>query len=161
MSNFPQGTVGRIIEIAIGEIGTVEQPDNLVKYNNMNGQPWCGWFINWCAKQAGVNIPSVVSTILGEQAFKNMNKLFTTPQVGDLAFFNFSGGKTPEHIGLVVKLDAVHGHYTIDGNTSSNGSQANGGEVMLKQRPNKFIVSYGRPTYVPATGALPSIPPKK
>ena len=147
MSNFPQGTVGRIIEIAIGEIGTVEEPENLVKYNNMNGQPWCGWFLNWCAKQAGVKVPNVVSTILGEASFRKANALFHEAQVGDFAFFNFSGGKSPEHVGLVVKLDPIKGHYTIDGNTSDNKSQANGGEVMLKQRPNKFIVSYGRPTY--------------
>lgn len=161
MSNFRQGTVGRMIEVAIGEIGTVEEPDNLVKYNNMNGQPWCGWFCMWVAKTAGVKLPNVVSTILGEAAFRKSNALFTEAKVGDLAFFNFSGGKSPEHVGLVVKLDPIKGHFTIDGNTSGSGSQANGGEVMLKQRPNKFIVSYGRPTYLPTTGALPSIPPKK
>ena len=147
-----------MIEVAIGEIGVVEVPDNKVKYNNNNGQPWCGWFLDWCAKQAGVKAPTVVSTVLGRVKFIQEKKYFLKAQVGDYAFFNFSGGLQPEHVGLVVKIDEINGHYTIDGNTSSNKSQANGGEVMLKRRPNKFIVGYGRPSYLSAEGALPVIP---
>ena len=157
--SYPSGTLARLIEVAVGEIGYIETPDNITKYGaftHHNGQPWCGSFLNWCAVQAGVKIPNVVSTIDGQQYFKAVNKLFTTPKVGDLVFYNFTKGKTPEHIGLVVEVDkgAIK---SIEGNTSGTSSQANGGEVMLKSRSLAFALSFGRPTYIPYLGALPPL----
>ena len=95
-------------------------------------------------------------TIDGQQYFKAANQLFTTPKVGDLVFYNFTKGKQPEHIGLVVEVDkgAIK---SIEGNTSGTSSQANGGEVMLKSRPLSFALSFGRPTYIPYLGALPPL----
>jgi len=157
-TNYPDGTLARIIEIAVGEIGYIETPDNITKYGaftHHNGQPWCGSFINWVCAQGQVKIPNVVSTIDGQHYFKAANQLFTTPKIGDLAFYNFTNGKTPEHIGLVVGL--TNGIQSIEGNTSGTSSQANGGEVMLKSRLTKYAISFGRPTYIPYLGALPPL----
>ena len=76
MSQYAQGTLARLIEVAVGEIGYIETPDNITKYGaftHHNGAPWCGSFLNWCAVQAGVKIPNVVSTIDGQQYFKAVN----------------------------------------------------------------------------------------
>ena len=32
MSNFPTGTAARVVEIALAEVGTIEEGDNLTKY---------------------------------------------------------------------------------------------------------------------------------
>ena len=56
MAEYPIGSAARMVAIAKEEIGVVEIPDNKVKYNNMNGLAWCGYFIDWCAKKAGVKI---------------------------------------------------------------------------------------------------------
>ena len=149
-----EGTAARMIEVAMAEVGYVETPDNITKYGkamNADGKPWCGSFINWCAKQARVEIPSVVATIVGAKAFKAKGQWFVTPKVGDLAFFDFiDDNKTViQHIGLVVKA-GEHTILTIEGNTSGTGSQANGGEVMMKTRklgPHSYAVGFGRPQY--------------
>jgi hypothetical protein len=143
-----------MIEVAMAEVGYVETPDNITKYGkamNADGLPWCGSFINWCAKQARVDIPNVVSTIAGAKAFKAKGQWFVTPKVGDLAFFDFieDDKSVIQHIGLVAKVGETS-ILTIEGNTSGTGSQANGGEVMMKTRklgPHSFVVGYGRPSY--------------
>ena len=92
----------------MAEVGYVEGPkDNETKYGEAmkaNYWPWCGSYIAWCAKKAGVDIPNVISTIAGAQAFKAKGQWYVTPKVGDLAFFDFvKDDKTViQHIGLVV-----------------------------------------------------------
>jgi len=150
-----EGTAARMIEVAMAEVGYVEGPkDNETKYGKAmkaNYWPWCGSFINWCAKQARVEIPSVVATIAGAKAFKAKGQWFVNPKVGDLVFFDFiEDDKTMiQHIGLVAKA-GEHTILTIEGNTSGTGSQANGGQVMMKTRklgPHSFVVGFGRPSY--------------
>ena len=47
---------------------------------------------------------------------------------------------------------------TIEGNTSGNGDQRNGGMVMVKRRIiGKEVVGFGRPKYVPYKGEFPAI----
>ena len=153
----PEGTAARMIEVALAEVGYIEGPkDNETKYGEAmkaNYWPWCGSFINWCAKQAKVEIPSVVATIAGANAFKAKGQWFITPKVGDLAFFDFvKDDKTViQHIGLVIKA-GEHSILTAEGNSNNDAkkSQSNGGEVCLKTRkigPNSFAVGFGRPQY--------------
>ena len=148
-------TPERMVEIATGEISYVEGPkDNETKYGAFtkhNFQPWCGSFLMWCAKKAGVTIPNVVSVIDGMEAFKQMDRLRDKPRVGDLAFFNFTKGPIPQHVGLVVEVNQAGVITCIEGNTSSK-NQANGGQVEKKPRPTIFVIAYGRPKYTkPAT----------
>ena len=96
MKNSPSyllNTPAAMVAVATAEIGYVEGPkDNETKYGAFtkhNFQPWCGSFLMWCAKKAGVTIPNVVSVIEGEAKFKELGQSHSTPRVGDLAFFNF------------------------------------------------------------------------
>jgi hypothetical protein len=164
MSNFPQGTSARLIEVAAAEIGTIEEGDNLTKYGKFtkaDGLPWCGSFVNWCAAQAGVKIHSVVSTAIGAHKFKEIQRWSNIPQLGYLAFMDFphDGIDRISHIGIVV--DFKHGEDTvtlIEGNTSGTGDQRNGGMVMVKQRSLKRdIVGFGIPKFVPYKGEFPTV----
>jgi hypothetical protein len=148
-------TPERMVEVALAEVGYVEGPkDNETKYGAFtkhNFQPWCGSFLMWCAKKSGVTIPNVVSVIDGMEAFRQMDRLRDKPRVGDLAFFNFSRGSIPQHVGLVVEVNSTSAITCIEGNTSSK-NQANGGQVEKKPRPPVFVIAYGRPKYIkPAT----------
>jgi hypothetical protein len=59
----------KFIATAVGEIGYIEGPaDNETKYQKAN-QPWCGAFVNWCAKQVGLKIPDCTYTPAGAKAF--------------------------------------------------------------------------------------------
>ena len=165
----PTGTAELLIEIATAEVGYIEEavPENKTKYQKAN-QPWCGAFVNWCGKKAGVEIPNTVYTPAGADAFKKMKRWeegeSAQPQAGDIAYFDFpsDGVDRISHVGIVVK-DNLDGTVTcIEGNTSSDkkGDQRNGGEVCLKIRAykkknrNKFkpnlpvaIVGFGRPKF--------------
>lgn len=164
MSNtiYPNGTAAHAIDIAKGEIGYVEVPDNLTKYGEFtkaNGLPWCGSFCNWVLAQAGVKAPSVVGTAAGAHKFKEIGRWHETPQPGDLAFMDFphDGVDRISHVGIVV---AVSGNTitTIEGNTSGTGDQRNGGMVMAKVRTiGKEVVGFGRPKYVPYKGEMPAL----
>ncbi len=162
---YPQGTNARLIEVAATEVGTIEEGDNLTKYGRFtkaDGLPWCGSFVNWCADQAGVDVPNVVSTRAGADAFKKMRKWHTEPKIGDFVFFDFiiDDKTTINHIGLVIRVSEKQ-IVTIEGNTSGGGDQRNGGEVMVKSRnlgARSFVVGYGRPTYGAFSGDLPDRP---
>lgn len=160
MAEYPVGTSARMVEIAKGEIGVVEIPENKVKYNNFNGLAWCGYFIDWCAKQAGVKkLPSQISTIQGANKMKEFGCWVDgAPNVGDLVYMGWGAKNHIEHIGLVVKVLDKKQVLTIEGNTSGTGSQANGGMVMVKVRNiGKEIIGFARPKYLAYSGEYPSI----
>ncbi len=158
----------KFLEVAKAEVGYIEGPkDNQTKYQRAN-QPWCGAFVNWVAKQAGVKIPNCVYTPSGATAFMD-KKAWTIaeqadPKPGDIVFFDFVVDELDRigHVGIVIKNNGNGTVTTIEGNTSSNkkGSQANGGEVCLKIRAYKkknsgklkpslpvFVVGFGRPKF--------------
>lgn len=159
MAEYPIGSAARMIAIAIEEIGVVEVPDNKVKYNGENGLPWCGYFIDWCAKKAGVKkLPSQISTIQGANKMKEFGCwVGEAPQVGDLVYMGWGAKTHIEHIGLVVELIDKKTVLTIEGNTSDK-SQANGGMVMVKERTiGKEIIGFARPKYLAYSGELPQV----
>lgn len=164
MSIYPDGTNARLIEVAVVEIGTIEEGNNLTKYGKFtgfDGQPWCGSFVNWCANQAGVKMHSVVGTAVGAHKFKETNRWSNLPSLGALAFMDFphDGIDRISHVGIVV--DFEHGSdivTCIEGNTSGTGDQRNGGMVMVKQRSLKRdIVGFGVPKFVPYKGEFPKV----
>ena len=163
---YPQGTAAAVIEVALAEVGTVEKGDNLTKYGKFtkaDGLPWCGSFVNWCANEAGVKIPSMVSTAAGANKIKDLGRWKELPTLGDLCFMDFphDGVDRVSHIGIVAKIGAKS-VLCIEGNTSGNGDQRNGGMVMIKERfLGKEIVGFGRPKYVEHAGDFPlvTLPP--
>jgi uncharacterized protein (TIGR02594 family) len=119
---FPQGTLPRLIQVALAEVGTAETGNNETKYGKFmkaDKLPWCGSFLNWCAHQAGVKVPNVVSTRAGAEAFQKSKQWHTTPKIGDFVFFDFiiDDKITINHIGLVIRASEKQ-IVTIEGNTS-------------------------------------------
>ena len=105
-----------IIQVALTQNGYHEGSNNYSKYGEYFGWPntaWCGWFVSWCAAQAGVP-----TSVLRRQGFADAGSFglstFTAkerlPQSGDL-YFKYG------HVGFVY---SVNGNYftTIEGNSS-------------------------------------------
>ena len=158
----------KFLEVAAGEVGYIEGPaDNETKYQKAN-QPWCGAFVNWVAKQAGVKIPDCIYTPTGAKAFataKRWQDVATAePMPGDLVFFDFpnDGVDRISHIGIVEQVKGNGTVVCIEGNTASDnkGDQRNGGQVARKVRAYKVknrgkvlpslpvaIVGFGRPKF--------------
>jgi len=162
MATFPDQTAARVIEIALGEVGVVEEPVNRTKYGRFtmaDGLPWCGSFIMWVFNKANLKVPHCVSTPVGAQKFKDQNRWSETPERGYIAFMDFphDGVDRISHVGVVidVKKDSV---ITVEGNTSGTGDQRNGGMVMIKERSTgkgSPIVGYGIPRFAAYSGEFP------
>lgn len=124
-----------IIQVALSQVGTVENGPNCVRYNlemwGKNGMPWCATFVSWCARQAGISQAylSYTASASGMAAWFMKNGKFRksaaqslqsyTPQAGDTIYFshNFSSGHI-SHVGLVAGHDSEY-IYTIEGNYSN------------------------------------------
>ena len=162
---YPEGTAARIIEVALAEVGTIETGENLTKYGKFtkaDGLPWCGSFCNWVFHTAGVKIPSMVSTAAGAHKMKERGRwIDDSPQLGDQCFMDFphDGIDRISHIGIVVKVGKTS-VLCIEGNTSGDGDQRNGGMVMVKRRYiGKEIVGFARPKLVAYAGEYPVVEP--
>jgi hypothetical protein len=160
--------LSKFLDVAQSELGYIEGPaDNETKYQKPK-QAWCGAFVNWCAKQAGIKIPNCTYTPAGATAFMDKNAWELAqeadPQPGDIVFFDFPGDALDRisHVGIVITNNGNGTVTTIEGNTSPDkkGDQRNGGEVCKKIRAYKkknrgkvqpslpvFIVGFGRPKF--------------
>lgn len=158
MSEYPLGTAARMIRVARDEIGVAEIGDNIVKYNNENGLPWCGYFIDWILPRAGVKgTPSQISTSLGAHRMKEIGRWVEgKPQPGDLIYLGWGAKGEIQHIGIVCEVTDKY-VVTIEGNTSDT-NQANGGAVMVKVRQfDQHVIGFSRPKYVPFKGEYPKV----
>ena len=152
-------TAEKILEIARSQLGIKENPpnSNQVKFNTAyygqevsgSAYPWCCAFVWWVFREAGASglfyggkKTASCSTLLGFHKAQAVRENYLP---GDIIFFNFDGKKNTQHVGICEGWD---GRYitTIDGNTAPT-NEANGGAVMRRRRPKKYIVGAYRPTY--------------
>lgn len=158
------GKIKKMIEYAYGEIGYTEgkmdgaagKDTKFGKAFGMNGHHWCGLFVAWCAKQAGIKldtkgtgfgIPYVIACSTGKTQFSSRGCYTSnsvSPSPGDVAFMNWDGGTSAQHVEIVIQ-DLGNGRIKcIGGNTS--GGKANGykAKVAINDRPKKYIIGYGK-----------------
>ena len=155
-------SVKRVIEIARGELGVTESPagSNRVKYWELfgpgwQGQPWCVAFLAWVFDKAGERMAffggrktASCTILLRWYREQGLTVPAAQAQPGDIVLLNFSDGISPDHCGLVVERNGST-VKTVEGNTSSAGSQDNGGMVCEKTRYPYQIVGVCRPQYKP------------
>ena len=108
--------------------------------------PWCACFLSWAADQKKASIngapPRFADVDRGMASFKESGKWrapndeVNMPIPGDYVFFDWDGGKDPDHVGAVL---CVEGNflYTIEGNS--------GGRVAVQRYSlgDPRIVGYG------------------
>lgn len=138
-----------------------EAPNNdtiFGKWYGRNNVPWCAIFVSYVFNKTGAgklvaaSDPKGFASCTSGLLWFAKHKRIVKPRVakaGDLVFLNFSGGKTPEHIGIVISNDVKNKVlHTVEGNTvNPNGSniQANGDGVYYKVRPYKYVVAVANP----------------
>lgn len=161
-------SLSKVIEVARADLGYTEDPpgSNRTKYWQdydpaYQGQPWCVAFLWWCFREAGES-----AAFFGGAKTASCGKLLrffkenyqNVPvreiAVGDLGFFNFSGGVAPEHCGLITHVERNGGSIlyvkSIEGNTyaeGGSGDDSNGGCVAERTRYPRNIVGAARPKY--------------
>lgn len=145
--------VERLLDIARLELGVQENPPNSnnVKYNTWfygrpvsgSAYPWCMAFVQWVFDQAGMRLPYITASCSGLLNWYRANRperVFSSPQAGDIVIYNFG------HTGIVESVGS--GTITaIEGNTSPStaGSQSNDGMVCRKTRSTSLVTAYIRP----------------
>lgn len=108
--------------------------------------PWCACFLSWAADQKKASIngapPRFADVDRGMASFKESGKWrapndeVNMPIPGDYVFFDWDGGKDPDHVGAVLCVKDGF-LYTIEGNSS--------GRVALNCYPKNDprIMGYG------------------
>ena len=117
---------------------------NMAGLMGCQGQPWCCTFQFWLELQEfGLNTAlshwnMTKKNYVGYNcfatynAFKKAGKIGMTPKLGAPVIFDFS------HAGRVIDIYSKNGQKwwdCLEGNTSSNLSDRNGGQVKIKTRP--------------------------
>lgn len=154
MSNSQVDTV---LAEAAAWIGTKEFPsgsNNVVFNTDYYGRPVSGAAYPWCCAYVWdvFNRVGLSSLFYGgkktaycptvESYYRSIGRWFSYPQRGDLALFNWSGGKVAQHIGFVeeVREGTI---ITVEGNTSVT-SDDNGGSVMRRERKISQCTGFAR-----------------
>lgn len=146
-----------VLQIATGEIGTVESPINLNMYGKwygMDGVQWCAIFVSYCFYKAGLPLPATEAKGFaycpsGVEWFRSKGQFFDEPKVGDVVFFDWHKDTDESdawHVGIVESVNANGSITSIEGNTDNQGG-GNGGEVMSRQRFPGVWYGFGRPAY--------------
>lgn len=150
-------TANEMIAFARSFINTKEYPtnSNRTKFGEaygVNGVPWCCIFQWYLFKKKGMydqfydGKKTASCTTLMNWA-KSKHKFYTNKyKPGDLVFYNFDKVSDADHIGIITRVSGDY-IYAVEGNTSKNGSQDNGGAVLEKQRHKSLILGVYRPTY--------------
>lgn len=147
------GTAKQVLTIARTDLGYKESPagSNRTKYGKwfgLNGQPWCMIFVQWCYYKAGVKLPNQTTASCGAmmRAAQAAGCWVTSKyEPGYLVIYDFPDGGATDHCGIIERVTSS-GIVAIEGNTSV-GSNSNGGEVMRRTRPYKYIKGAVRPVF--------------
>jgi hypothetical protein len=118
---------------------------------------WCAEFVSWCLAQA--NVPSLGRFAHGEDYcpawvsnFKDACRFkLSSPQPGDVVFYNWNLDGVADHVGLVESVGADGSITTIEGNTDDPtlARYACGNCCRRKHRTTTYVLGYGQPAYTP------------
>lgn len=145
----------KLVTLARSQVGYHEGANNQNKYAddpritslygwNVQNQPWCCTFVNWCFLNAfgtiGGRMTYGGSAACAAQAnlYKNNGAFTQSPAVGDQIFFYSGGGIN--HTGIVVEVNGLV-IRTVEGNYSDKVS------LCTYTKGNSVIAGYGRPKW--------------
>lgn len=148
-----------LVAVALTQVGYAEGSNNANKYAESYGnanQPWCGFFISWCARQAGIPTAVIPDTGLSS-VFKGIGTFHArssgyTPQLGDILMYDYDGDGSPEHVSIVEKFTASTNSVTvIDGNWSDKVSH------HTASMTDSNVLGFTTPTYTTKITELTAI----
>lgn len=167
------GTAEAFIAVAqyFADLKYTEQPKNsnnsvFGAWYGMNGAAWCAMFVSYCLNKSGNG-----ATINGAQSkkgyalcskgiawFQKKKAWYPVAKAkrGDVAFFDWDHNHSPDHTGLILKVDLKGKRVlTIEGNTG-HSNLSNGGAVMRQWRSMSAIIGVGRPAFESVAVVAPS-----
>ena len=161
-------SANKVLSIAAGEVGYSrwDDPQAGTKYGRAfaekvgnsyygnSGVPYCCMFVWWVLDQAGMTVPGMptASCTALRNACANAGMIVPkmSAQPGDIVIFDWPGSRdgANDHVGF-VELNRSTYIQTIEGNTSSgaSGAQGNGGVVARRTRDWSVVQDVIRPVY--------------
>lgn len=147
----------RVVGIALAQVGVREddapnsgEPSR--RYMGGRCEPWCGWFVAFCFREAGRPLPgdavpdgrasALASVAHMEWVFRQHGWLVRQPMPGDVVFFRGRGASDRgpgRHVGLVVET-AYHYVRSCEGNTGDCVRTVQYRRSTLEQ----IVTSFGR-----------------
>ncbi|MEN9797846.1 MAG: hypothetical protein RL653_1542 [Pseudomonadota bacterium] len=121
----------RILEVAEGELGTVEATNNndgaVGKYPAFFGrgrEAYCADFVSWVMHKSGGSLndpycPSLRNKLIASGNWKGKSN----PQPGDIVLFDWDRDGVADHVGLVKSVNANGTLTTLEGNTEGPGGR--------------------------------------
>lgn len=115
--------------------------------------PWDGAFVDVVGREAGVYLPSCVSTSAALSEFILDDRVRSRPRVGDLVFFAVSSEAFGQpRLGIVVSVEGWErsGRFiTIEGNSSSGLPRSNDLPTGVFRRThfNTEVLAFARPRF--------------
>ncbi len=160
----------KVIETALKEVGTTENPpnSNKTKYGawyGINGVAWCAEFVSWVFNEAGIPLGKVDDEKgyrycpSAYNFWKAHDQITLNPEPGDIVLFDWTGDGKADHTGIFYKDNGDKKTFTaIEGNTAI-GNDSNGGTVMIrKNRQYAAVKAFVHPAiYDKETLLLPPI----
>lgn len=163
-------TAAQLVNTAMGYVGTIEVPpgsNNTIfgASYGWNGVAWCDIFQCEMARKASGGYTLVggkfAYTVAHANRFVALGRWGTTPRLGALIFFDWSGSRSIpniDHVGLVRGPVTSTGLIpTIEGNTRANGEQKYDG-VYKVLRSRRFVVGFGYPAFSTSTAPASTQP---
>lgn len=159
-----QEAKNKIVSWAKAQIGYKEGENNWNKYAqgkesaygwNVQNQPWCDVFVDagfiecfGLDAARKMTYQPVFSALCSASAqnYKNNNAWYSSPEVGDQAFFYYEGGIN--HTGIVVQVTGGL-VYTVEGNSSDMV------RMGVYATDHSAIAGYGRPNWRIFAGDAP------
>lgn len=141
------GGSDEIVSVALSQVGNVGGRPYWSWYGFDSHVNWCACFVSWCANKCGYiesgAVPKFASCTAGSNWFKARDlwkPRGSTPNPGELIFFDWDADSLPDHVGIVKRVE--NGTvYTVEGNSSDR----------CRQRSYSLgysgIFGYGTPNY--------------
>lgn len=145
--NLLAGGSGEIVSVALSQVGNVGGRPYWSWYGFSSHVNWCACFVSWCANECGYieagAVPRFASCTAGSNWFKARDlwkPRGSTPNPGELIFFDWDADGLPDHVGIVERVE--NGTvYTVEGNSNDR----------CRQRSYSLgysgIFGYGTPNY--------------
>jgi len=154
----PSAVIEAFIAAALAHVGYTAEQLGKNKFGARVGydaQPWAGAFIDVCAREAGLQIPSFVSTSSGLAEFIRQGNYSRVPKPGSIAVYNFASltgyagdAFSQPHCGLVTdvrEFDQTGKFITVEGHTEGSTTHMKKDGVHQKVRNINDVLVFCHP----------------
>lgn len=147
----------RAAQIAQSYVGMKENPpnSNRIMFSEWYGMigPWCAMFVTYCFIKAGSKsfergrrwayCPFMLNDARAGRGLTVVPS--NKANQGDIVLFSWRQNGVADHVGIVLTPVDKNGNFkAVEGNTSKNGSQDNGGAVVIQNRNTRSVIAFVR-----------------